>query len=105
MTKVKPKQKLKNTVFEVMSNNLDIRKEEEFSSGLWSTKEKAWQKARSIISGYDDSKVVEDFEGKLTEYDGVKLKYNTCEGKPAIYSRSYFGSFASVIYIRERTVN
>lgn len=49
--------------------------------------------------------IVEDIEGKLSNYDGKSLTYTECKDKPAIYYRSNFGNYRCVIYVKTRNVN
>lgn len=91
-------------VFEVLSTNIDVN-DGTFVKTLYSSLKSAINAAQIELENKKASNVVEDFEGKLSEYDGKSLEYTACKNNPAIYYRSYYGDYRCVIYIKTRTVH
>jgi hypothetical protein len=90
-------------IFEVLSTNIDVN-DGTFVKTLYSNLKSAINAAKIELENKKPSNVVEDFEGKLSEYDGKSLEYTACKNNPAIYYRSNFGNYRCVIYIKTRTV-
>lgn len=90
-------------IFEVLSTNIDVN-DGTFVKTLYSNLKSAINAAQIELENKKPSNVVEDFEGKLSEYDGKSLEYTACKNNPAIYYRSNFGNYRCVIYIKTRTV-
>lgn len=91
-------------VFEVLSSNIDVN-DGTFVKTLYSNLQSAIKAAKIELENEEASNVIEDFEGKLSEYDGKSLEYTACKNNPAIYYRSYYGNYRCVIYIKTRTVH
>lgn len=91
-------------VFEVLLTNIDVN-DGTFVRALYSNLQSAINAAKIDLEGKQASNIVEDFEGKLSEYDGKSLEYTACENNPAIYYRSYYGNYRCVNYIKTRTVH
>lgn len=90
-------------VFEVLSTNIDIN-DGTFFKTLYTSLESAINAAKIELENKKPSNVVDDFEGKLSEYDGKSLRYTSWVNNPAIYYRSNFGNYRMVIYIVTRIV-
>jgi len=91
-------------VFEVLSTNIDVN-DGTFVRTLYSNLKSAINAAQIELESKKASNIVEDFEGKLSEYDGKSLEYTACRNKSAIYYRSHFGNYRCVIYIATRNVH
>jgi len=91
-------------VFEVLSTNIDVN-DGTFVRTLYSSLKSAIKAAQIELESKKASNVVEDFEGKLSEYDGKSLEYTACKNKPAIYYRSHFGNYRCVIYVATKEVH
>jgi len=91
-------------VFEVLSTNLDVN-DGTFIRILCSNLISAINAAKIDLENKKASNVVEDFAGKLSEYDGKSLEYTACKNNPAIYYRNYYGNYRCVNYIKTRTVH
>jgi hypothetical protein len=91
-------------IFEVLSTNIDVN-DGTFVRALYSNLKAAINAVKIELENKNPSNVVEDFEGKLSEYDGKSLKYTPYVNNPAIYYRSYYGNYRCVVYIKTRTVH
>jgi hypothetical protein len=91
-------------VFEVISTNIDVQ-DGEFCNVLFADINAAIAYCKEYFKDKNPENVVEDFEGKLSEYDGRSLEYTCHKGSPAIYYRSHFGNYRCVIYVKTRTVH
>lgn len=93
-----------NTVYEVISTNIDVSNET-FIHALYANIKDAKKACLKEVKYRKPKNVIEDFEGKLEEYDGKNLYWCDCHNYSAIYYRSRFGGDRMVMYIKTRTVN
>ena len=91
-------------VFEVISTNVDIA-DGEFCNVLFANINDAKEYCKKELENKKPNNVVEDFEGKLSEYDGKSLEYKHYKGCPAIFYRSHFGNYRCVVYIKTRQIH
>lgn len=91
-------------VYEVISTNLDIQ-DGYFCNVLFSDLESAKEHCKKELEGKQCKDITEDFEGVLEKYQDKSLKYNECQGKPAIYYKSHYGNYNMVIFVKTRSVN
>lgn len=86
-------------VFQVTVRNLDVE-EGEFPQNTFGSQDDAIASMRRYFEGKQASNIVEDLTGQLKEYDERNLQYGNSNGKVAIYYRTHWGSYRSVVYLK-----
>ncbi|MGV8961835.1 MAG: hypothetical protein ACOH2V_00370 [Candidatus Saccharimonadaceae bacterium] len=91
-------------IYEVISTNLDIR-DGEFLNVLFANPKSAIDYCAQELEDKNPQNIINDFEGKLSEYEGKSLQYTPCKDKPAIYYRSHYANHRCAIFVETREVN
>jgi hypothetical protein len=79
--------------------NLDVPSDGRNIINYYMNKTSAINACRGYVIDKHGSHAVEDIEGNLKEVFDESLKYERSEGKPAIYYRSYYGSYRCVAFV------